>query len=509
MKIQLELQVTHQLMHLQFQMGPYTVKPSNAEALPQKPKPMILLPLKKKSEEEGKLIAKSYSPEKCREAIVRYIILDEQPFRVVEGEGFRDMLRVFEPRLQVPYRVTIERDFLKLYKKEKIKLKDYLVANRQRVSLTTDTWSSHQNLIYMCLTAHYIDDQWRLHKKILNFRTIVNRKGDTIGRAIATCLLEWGIDKVLTVTVDNATSNDHAGTFLSKKVNNWNGSILKGENMHMKYCAHILNLIVKEGLEDFHESITRIRNVARYVKYSLARSQKFKACAERVKISSHKAICLDVPTRWNSTYLMLEVAEKYQKAFEHLRGTRYTIMAENMLKKYEKYWGSYQQINMYLFVVVLLDPRYKECYLQYYFSLLCGEDKTSKMTSKVRSKLNELCDQYKLLYHENVAHKDETHNPSEMEIDSNEVDFATAFTTGFMKLVEKTDGEEFKTEVDRYLIETSYESTFTTGGRILDPFRSSLSPRTVEKPFIQSNRIQCALDSIGLHPDIRTHWMGL
>ncbi|KAH0993958.1 hypothetical protein GBA52_005441 [Prunus armeniaca] len=111
-------------------------------------------------------------------------------------------------------------------------------------------------------------------------------------------------------------------------------------------------------------------------------------------------------------------------------------MAENMLKKYEIYWGSYQKIIMYLFVVVLLDPRYKE-------------HKASEMTSKVRSKLNELYDQYKLLYQENVAHKDETHNPSEMEIDSNEVNFATAFTTGFMKLVEKTDGEESKTEVDR------------------------------------------------------------
>ncbi|VVA29613.1 PREDICTED: zinc finger BED domain-containing [Prunus dulcis] len=318
MKIQLELQVTHQLMHLQFLMSRILSSLQMMKRCHKKPKPMILLPLKKKSEEEGKLIATSYSPKKCREAIVRYIILDEQPFRVVVGEGFRDMLRVFEPRLQVPYRITIERDFLKLYKKEKIKLKDYLVANRQRVSLTADTWSSHQNLNYMCLTAHYIDDQWRLHKKILNFRTIVNDKGDTIGRAIATCLLEWGIDKVLTVTVDNATSNDHAGTLLSNKVNNWNGSILRGENMHMKCCAHILNLIVKEGLEDYHESITRICNVARYVKYFLVRSQKFKACVERVKISSHKAICLDVPTRWNSTYLMLEVAEKYQKAFEHL-----------------------------------------------------------------------------------------------------------------------------------------------------------------------------------------------
>ncbi|CAL9017336.1 unnamed protein product [Prunus brigantina] len=178
-------------MHLQFLMSPILSSLQMLKHFHKKPKPMILLPLKKESEEEGKLIATSYSPEKCKEAIVRYIILDEQPFRAVEGEGFRDMLRVFEPRLQVPSRVTIERDVLKLYKKEKIKLKDYLVANRQRVSLTTDTWLSYQNLNYMCLTAHYIDDQWRLQKKILNFRTIVNHKGDTIGRAIATCL---GVD---------------------------------------------------------------------------------------------------------------------------------------------------------------------------------------------------------------------------------------------------------------------------------------------------------------------------
>ena len=36
------------------------------------------------------------------------------------------------------------------------------------------------------------------------------------------------------------------------------------------------------------------------------------------KFLQKKLLCLDVPTRWNSTYLMLESAEKFQKAFERL-----------------------------------------------------------------------------------------------------------------------------------------------------------------------------------------------
>jgi hypothetical protein len=34
------------------------------------------------------------------------------------------------------------------------------------------------------------------------------------------------------------------------------------------------------------------------------------------KINSKALLCLDVPTRWNSTYLMLDVALKFQKLFK-------------------------------------------------------------------------------------------------------------------------------------------------------------------------------------------------
>lgn len=170
----------------------------------------------------------------------------------------------------------------------------------------------------MCLTIHFIDSEWTYQKRIIGFFQIPNHKGETIGKTLESKLLEWGIEKVFVVTIDNAASNDVALAYLRKKITDWGGSVLKGELLHMRCCAHILNLIVNEGLKSMHDSLIKIRNAVRYVRASPSRMQRFKACVEREKIQSKSLVCLDVPTRWNSTFLMLEAAIKFQKAFERL-----------------------------------------------------------------------------------------------------------------------------------------------------------------------------------------------
>ena len=85
--------------------------------------------------------------------------------------------------------------------------------------------------------------------------------------------------------------------------------------MHMRCCAHILNLIVGEGLKEIYESFTKVHEAMRYVKSSPNRNQTFVGFVERLGIESKSLLCLDVPTRWNSTYLMLETAQKFEKVF--------------------------------------------------------------------------------------------------------------------------------------------------------------------------------------------------
>ncbi|KAI5446616.1 hypothetical protein KIW84_014452 [Lathyrus oleraceus] len=99
-----------------------------------------------------------------------------------------------------------------------------------------------------------------------------------------------------------------------------NRLLMDGFGFHMRYYAHPLNLVVKDGLKLAHTSISRVRNAIRFVRSSPHRDLKFKECVEYVGISCKTSVCLDVSTRWNSIYLMLDAAEKFQTAFDKLEG---------------------------------------------------------------------------------------------------------------------------------------------------------------------------------------------
>lgn len=96
--------------------------------------------------------------EDIRKALVKMFIGMEMPFRRVEHELFREFMRLILPWFKLPSRTTIARDVLKLWKSEKTMLKDYISQHCQRVCLTTDMWTSSQNYSYMCITAHFVDN---------------------------------------------------------------------------------------------------------------------------------------------------------------------------------------------------------------------------------------------------------------------------------------------------------------------------------------------------------------
>ncbi|CAD6262098.1 unnamed protein product [Miscanthus lutarioriparius] len=218
-----------------------------------------------------------------RNSFAEMIIEDEQPFALSERPGLRNFLAIACPHFTLPSRRTATRACVEVYDVQKEKLKKFLKEHCGRVSLATDTWTSNTNQNYMCVTAHFIDNDWKLHKKIIGFFLVEGHRGEDIGKSLENCLAAWGIDKFFTITVNNDSANNDAIKYMRRVLNESNGSIAKGEYLHMRCAAHIVNLIVSEGLKEIDRSVVRVRAAVKFVKGETSRLAKFKKCAELAK----------------------------------------------------------------------------------------------------------------------------------------------------------------------------------------------------------------------------------
>ncbi|CAL1389571.1 unnamed protein product [Linum trigynum] len=368
-------------------------------------------------ENEGALTNWKFDQEAIRKGLAYMITVDELPFKFVEGMGFKYFMSLCCPRFNIPSRRTMTRDCFGFYGEMKDKLKKFFQSCEGSVCLTTDAWTSNKQDSFMCLTAHFIDQDWKLRKKIINFGELKGHKG---------------VDSHYT------TSN----LFL--------------QEVHSLY--HLINKWVEEVEKDYDLS----------------------------------------------------------------------VMAKKMKLKYEKYWGDVDKMNKLLYIATVMDPRYKLGFLEYGLKRVYPEDgKGGRMAEDVRKATFELFAHYEQVW-KSKQHKGAstaTLTPIVEECGNDVIDVLAEYK----RHREQIDGVVNKSELERYLREAdepmemnfdvlgwwkvncsrfpalsmmakdvlavpistvASESAFSAGGRILDDFRSSLTPRIVEALICSSDWIR-------------------
>ena len=155
-----------------------------------------------------------------------------------------------------------------MLERKKERMKFMLQSAPGRICFTSDLWTSIVIDGYLSLTAYFIDKDWHLQKRILNFSAIPPpRTGVNLCDKIYSLFLDWGIEKkFFTMSVDNASSNACFINLLISQLNVRNLLISKGNYVHIRCCAHILNLVVQDGLKVIPEDINRIRDSIKYFK---------------------------------------------------------------------------------------------------------------------------------------------------------------------------------------------------------------------------------------------------
>nr|KAJ0200015.1 hypothetical protein LSAT_V11C600314420 [Lactuca sativa] len=432
----------------------------------------------KTDESGGSILATHrFNYDESRTDLAKMITKHDYPLRIVEHEGFRDFCQGLQPLFRPIYRNTTRSDVMKLYGEEKARMMHFLESIQGRIAITTDMWTAnYQKKGYMTVTAHFIDDYWQLQSRLLS-------------------LLDWNIDKKLsTLTVDNCSTNNCMIDLMVDKLP-FDSLILGRSLFHMRCVAHILNLIVRSGLDVFGHGIEKVRNSCSFWTATPKRHDIY--ISKKCKVREF----VDCKTRWNSTYLMLSTALKYKKnvpdekewalaselcdrlkifynVTELFSGTKYPTtniffpkiceikialkkwdtssfieiseMSENMITKFDEHWKESHGV---LAMATILDPRFKMNLLEYFFPIIYGVDNAKDEIQKVR----QICEDIYLRYESRVMSQTSTDDITNKPTSSRDAALTSDMDSldAFFSWNSATSEVFVKNELERYLEEVT------------------------------------------------------
>lgn len=235
--------------------------------------------------------------------IMKMIATDNQPFTIVEDMGFVELMGHIQPNYLLPSRRYFSEVMLpKTYDELKTKLKEELLAtNAPFMSFTSDIWTcQHSNESFVSLTAHWIDPEFQRKNAVLHAKHFPgSHTGENIEQMIRTMMADWGItEERQHILVRDGAANMALGTRLA--------------NMSSVHCfLHILDLIVRESIFDQRAVIdmrAKVKRISTHFSHSSLGCNELKNLQREQGIKQPLITVQDVPTRWNSTYMMLERA---------------------------------------------------------------------------------------------------------------------------------------------------------------------------------------------------------
>ncbi|CAI5486558.1 unnamed protein product [Closterium sp. Naga37s-1] len=248
---------------------------------------------------------------------------------VTPTDPFRRFVKLLNPGAErlLGTRYRLARDMQAYADAAREELKQELIGDglAGRLSLSTDIWTSENNLAFMVVTVHRITKDFQLRQHILDFVQLEgSHTASLIAKTLEGILAEWGLTEMLfAVTTDNAENNNKAMRMLAGDPAE--GAMARIEfplfhgDRHVRCIAHVMNIAVQAALKKdvVTEALKRLRAVCSYVGWSVQRSENF-ARQQRILQRRDDAPVLrligDSPTRWGSTYDMIVRALELQQA---------------------------------------------------------------------------------------------------------------------------------------------------------------------------------------------------
>ncbi|XP_038717841.1 zinc finger BED domain-containing protein DAYSLEEPER-like [Tripterygium wilfordii] len=260
----------------------------------------------------------SFDQEQCSQELAKMIIMEELPLQIVEHSAFTDFVRTLQPHFNMVSFNTIQGDCVSIYLSEKQSLLNLIGGIPGRVNLTLDLWTSNSTMGYVFVTGHFIDDDWNLHRRLLNVIMVPTPESDyAFNQAVVACLSDWHLgSKLFTLTLDQSFSNEITVRNLRGILSVKNPLILNGQLLNGHCYARVISRLVVDAIGFMGEIVGRIRESVKYVKTSESQEERFMQLKQQLQIPSTRELIIDDQKKWNTTYHMLIAACELKQVFD-------------------------------------------------------------------------------------------------------------------------------------------------------------------------------------------------
>ncbi|XP_076283019.1 zinc finger BED domain-containing protein 4-like [Lasioglossum baleicum] len=250
-------------------------------------------------------------------SIAEMMIRDCQPFCIVEDVGFKNLIRMLEPRYKLPSRTTFSESIVPaIYKDEKKRVATILekdITTTETFAFTTDGWTSKSNESYLSVTVHYMNNNFVIQNFTLKIHNVTeSHTGEHINSFLRNTVREWNLDKTefhIYFVTDNAAN-------MVKAVR------LSPTWERIPCFAHTLQLTIKDAMKPctgLASLLQKCRRIVGHFHRSSTANEKLKMeqtvqYPERTPLK----LIIDCQTRWNSQFDMINRLINVRRALHHV-----------------------------------------------------------------------------------------------------------------------------------------------------------------------------------------------
>ena len=250
------------------------------------------------------------------DALVDFVAEDLIPLSVVDSTRFKKFVSILEPQYQMPSCKYLSGVLLqKKYDTVKREVLDRIQKSKS-INITVDLWSNRQMKSFLGMTGHYISDQWTLESIMLGCNRITGRHtSDNIALWYEELVSEFVVrQKIKHVVTDSASNIKKAFLTLpgfetvttsDSDDEDEDGERSSSEALliqieHHSCFAHILQLVVKDGMARAGPIDTVIKKCSKFVSFVRKSTIATDILQGQIRLQANNV------TRWNSQLKMIK-----------------------------------------------------------------------------------------------------------------------------------------------------------------------------------------------------------